>query len=140
LSLSSDTGQELILGWFSTDYVTLETFIACDIRIERPIVTACRWTVKEQHPTLSEEQLRIAAACLNYGQMLVNHVPTQMEVFKRGQFGAKGVLEGADEFKFPEWTIEIKAPPGSPANVKDVHVTIWPCIDWGVDVMEEIGT
>ena len=127
------------MGWFSTDYATLETFIACDIRTEHPVVTACRWTSKERHPALSEEQLRIAAACLNYGRMFVSHAPTQMEVYKRGILGAKGVLEGADEFTFPEWTVEVQAPPGSPANVKDVHVTVWPRVDLGVEVMEDIG-
>ena len=127
------------MGWFSTKHVILETFIGCDLRIDRPIVTACRWTILEVHPTFSNEQLQIAAACLNYGQMLVNHVPTQEEVFGRAEFGAKTLLDGGDEFKYPEWTLEIPRPPNAPADMQTVRVTLWPCLDWGVDTMADIG-
>jgi hypothetical protein len=61
------------MGWFSKDHVVLETLMNFQLRSREPGVAAVRWTLLRDHPTLSETQLRIDAACFNFSVLLVGH-------------------------------------------------------------------
>lgn len=110
------------MGWLSrlagvTEHLKLDVLMKFDIRSGQG-AGALRWGVVRPHPSLSDEQCRIALVALLYARTLVNHKETRAELFDRMAQAARRVLEGNGKLTFDPWEL----------HVAGMAFSIWPWI------------
>jgi len=99
------------MGWLSrlaglTEHLKLDVLMKFDIRSGQG-AAALRWGAAQPHPSLSDEQCRIALVALLYARTLVNHKATRAELFERMAQAARRVLEGDGRLTFDPWELHL---------------------------------
>lgn len=99
------------MGWLSriagfTEHLKLQVLMDLDLRSGQG-VAALRWIAVSPHPSLSDEQCRIALIALLYARTLVNSSETRAELFNRMARAAKRVLEGGGGLTFEPWQLHV---------------------------------
>jgi hypothetical protein len=98
------------MGWLSrlaglTEHLKLDVLMKFDIRSGHG-VSALRWILTQPHPSLSDEQSKIALVALLYARTLANHQETRRELFERMAQAAQGVLQGDGKLTFQSWKLQ----------------------------------
>jgi hypothetical protein len=89
-----------------TEHLKLEVLMQFDIRSGQG-AAALRWVVVRPHPSLSDEQCRIALVALLYARTLVNNKETRVELFDRMARAARRVLEVDGKLTFDPWRLHV---------------------------------
>lgn len=99
------------MRWFSwlkpAEYARLETLMDFKALRPGPGRAAVRWEFLAPHPKLSEPQIAIALATLQYARTLVNHTETRAELFHRVGRGAQGLIAGDAALSIDPWHLVV---------------------------------
>jgi len=99
------------MGWFSwlkiPKYARLDTVMSFNLLFGGPGFAAIRWHLLAPHPTLSETQMSIALATLQYAHILVVHNETRSELLDRVGNAALGLMAGDAVLNIAPWHLEV---------------------------------
>lgn len=98
------------MGWLSklagrTDHLHLEVLMDLNLRTLQGRA-ALQWELRASHPSLSEDQCRIALAGLLYSRILVIHTETREELFRRVGKAALGLINGDSFLIVDPWLLQ----------------------------------
>jgi hypothetical protein len=113
------------MGWFSTDYLKLDILMHLNVTA-RSGRGAIRWTPLAEHPTVSQNQTRMALAALNYGRLLVNQRETRTDLFHRVTDAAERLAQGEKEFAVNGWSMKVGG----------IELPVWP---WSIESPEKLA-
>jgi hypothetical protein len=113
------------MGWFSTDYLKLDILMHLNVTA-RSGSGAIRWTPLAEHPTVSQNQTRMALAALNYGRLLVNQRETRTDLFHRVTDAAERLAQGEKEFAVNGWSMKVGG----------IELPVWP---WSIKSPEKLA-
>jgi hypothetical protein len=113
------------MGWFSTDYLKLDILMHLNVTA-RSGRGAIRWAPLAEHPTVSQNQTRMALAALNYGRLLVNQRETRTDLFHRVTDAAERLAQGEKEFAVNGWSMKVGG----------IELPVWP---WSIESPEKLA-